>query len=93
MSSSRPRDSTVTTPSSSRSSPTGTTGRWLTCRQVHRQRRLAVHRLTPLFSFGYGLSYTTFSFSNLQAGTLPEGGDASVTATVNTGSRTGADVV
>jgi beta-glucosidase len=49
--------------------------------------------LTPLFPFGYGLSYTTFSFSNLQVGTLPKGGDATVTATVtNTGSRAGADV-
>jgi beta-glucosidase len=50
--------------------------------------------LTPLFPFGYGLSYTTFSFSNLTVGTLPEGGAATVTAKVtNTGSRAGADVV
>jgi beta-glucosidase len=49
--------------------------------------------LTPLFPFGYGLSYTTFSFSNLKVGTLPDGGAATVTATVtNTGSRAGADV-
>jgi beta-glucosidase len=49
--------------------------------------------LTPLFPFGYGLSYTSFSYSNLKVGTLPEGGDATVTATVtNTGSRAGADV-
>jgi beta-glucosidase len=49
--------------------------------------------LTPLFPFGFGLSYTTYSFSNLHVGTLTAGGDATVTATVtNTGSRAGADV-
>ena len=50
-------------------------------------------KLTPLFPFGYGLSYTSFSFSNLHVGSLSAGGQATVTATVtNTGSRSGADV-
>jgi beta-glucosidase len=50
---------------------------------------------TPLYPFGYGLSYTTFSYSDL---TLPDeivtGSDARVTVRVtNTGSRAGDEVV
>ena len=47
---------------------------------------------TPLFPFGFGLSYTTFSYSNLHVGAM-SGNAATVTATVtNTGSRAGTDV-
>jgi beta-glucosidase len=50
----------------------------------------------PLYPFGYGLSYTTFKYSNLRtsAPTLAKGGTVTVSVDVtNTGRRTGDDVV
>ncbi len=50
---------------------------------------------TPLYPFGYGLSYTTFSYSNLKisAPSLSAGNTIDVTADItNTGSRAGDEV-
>ena len=50
----------------------------------------------PFYSFGYGLSYTTFNVSNLQLSPATMSPNGSVTATAdvtNTGSRTGDEVV
>jgi beta-glucosidase len=52
--------------------------------------------ITPLWAFGYGLSYTTFEFSNLKlsARTIGPRGSIEVRADVaNTGSRAGDEVV
>ena len=50
----------------------------------------------PLYPFGFGLSYTTFSVTNLRLSTQHVSKNGTVTALVdvaNTGSRTGDDVV
>jgi beta-glucosidase len=92
---------TVTFPASLSQVPASTTAQWPgTGGNVQYSEGIDVgyrwydsKSLTPLFPFGYGLSYTSFSFSNLSVGPLTAGGAATVTATVtNTGSRSGADV-
>jgi beta-glucosidase len=48
---------------------------------------------TPMFPFGYGLSYTTFGYSNLTVGAPDSAGNVAVGFDVtNTGSRAGAEV-
>ncbi len=52
------------------------------------------HKVAPLFCFGFGLSYTTFSFSNLHVtpGTADRHSAEVHFRLTNTGSRTGAEV-
>lgn len=50
-------------------------------------------KFTPLYDFGYGLSYTSFEYANLTAAQNPDG-TVSVKVTVtNTGKRAGEEVV
>jgi len=50
------------------------------------------NEVTPLFSFGYGMSYTSFSFTHLRVSAL--GDDVDVAASItNTGPVAGADIV
>ncbi|WP_312886989.1 glycoside hydrolase family 3 C-terminal domain-containing protein [Actinocrinis puniceicyclus] len=90
----------VTFPAALSQVPANTTAQWPGANnQVQYSEGLKVgsrwydaNGLTPLFPFGYGLSYTTFSFGDLQVGAL-NNGQATVTATVtNTGARAGTEV-
>jgi beta-glucosidase len=90
----------VTFPTSLSAVPASTTAQWPgTNGQVQYSEGLDIGyrwydatNTAPLFPFGFGLSYTSFSYSNLQVGAL-SGNRATVTATVtNTGSRAGTDV-
>jgi beta-glucosidase len=58
-------------------------------------RYLQAHGQKPLFPFGYGLSYTTYSYSDIAVRTAPRGEEAAqVSVRVkNTGARAGSTVV
>ena len=47
----------------------------------------------PLYHFGYGLSYTTFEYSNLETSTQPNGNIAVSVSVKNTGTKEGDEVV
>jgi beta-glucosidase len=68
----------------------------LTQKPGEQEKRYWNERVAPLYPFGYGLSYTTFSFSNLKV-KQPEikiGNNLEVSVDVkNTGSRAGDEVV
>jgi beta-glucosidase len=71
------------------------TGRPADARNKYTSKYLDVS-WTPLFPFGYGLSYTQFRLSNLQASAKTIGPDGRLTVTVdveNTGQRAGDEVV
>lgn len=54
------------------------------------------HKKTPLYAFGYGLSYTTYDYSNMvvSAPSLGKGEELTVSADItNKGTRTGSEIV
>jgi beta-glucosidase len=56
-------------------------------------RGYTAHQITPLFPFGFGLSYTDFSFDGLKVSMEPGSGGATVSFKVtNTGKCAGAEV-
>jgi beta-glucosidase len=72
------------------------TGRPCDITSKYNSRYRDLNTCDPLYSFGYGLSYTTFSVSNLtlSSTTMAEDGTIRARADVtNTGSRTGDEVV
>jgi beta-glucosidase len=72
------------------------TGRPCDVTQKYNSRYRDLKSCDPQYPFGYGLSYTTFSVSNLRLSSSSVSRRGRVTATVdvaNTGSRAGDDVV
>ncbi|KAF9448233.1 glycoside hydrolase family 3 protein [Macrolepiota fuliginosa MF-IS2] len=56
-------------------------------------RSYEIRKLAPLFPFGFGLSYTTFKYSDLKTSSISEEGKFSVTFTItNTGHINGREI-
>jgi beta-glucosidase len=72
------------------------TGRPCDVAQKYTSRYRDLPSCAPLYEFGYGLSYTTFSVGNLRLSQASVGPDGHLTASIdvaNTGARRGDDVV
>jgi beta-glucosidase len=72
------------------------TGRPCDTTSKYNSRYRDLQTCDPLYSFGYGLSYTTFNISNLQLSSATMSPSGRIRASVNvtnTGSRTGDEVV
>jgi beta-glucosidase len=72
------------------------TGRPCDATSKYNSRYRDLNTCQPLYQFGYGLSYTKFSVSNLRLSSATVSSSGSITASVdvtNTGSRAGDEVV
>jgi beta-glucosidase len=56
-------------------------------------RGFDTNKIEPAFPFGYGQSFTSFAYSNLQANANPDGSAALTVKVTNTGKRAGDEVV
>ncbi|MGH7992887.1 MAG: glycoside hydrolase family 3 C-terminal domain-containing protein, partial [Limisphaerales bacterium] len=91
----------VTIPVSSNQVPTSTTAQWpgVNGHATYSEgleigyRWYDTNNVAPLFAFGYGLSYTTFGYSNLTVSAVSPSGQVQIGFDLtNTGGRTGAEV-